>query len=89
MSPPDDDGTGPRASTPLEELDPELPVLVEIIGQNAESGYTTIHDPDYLEPQGEYVEMTLREALDTADDFCCDCFTRAMIDTAQDDSNSE
>lgn len=89
MSPPTDGGVGPRASTPLEELDPELPVLVEVVGEDAETGHTIIHDPDYLDPHGEYVETTLAEAIDTADDFCCDCFTRAMIDTAQDDSDSE
>lgn len=75
------EGVAPRAGKHLEELDPNLPVLVEIIGgDDLESGYTSIHDPDYREPPGEYVEMTLQEALDVADDFCCDCFTTAMVD---------
>ncbi|MDS0301370.1 hypothetical protein NDI76_21800 [Halogeometricum sp. S1BR25-6] len=71
---------GPRAGMHLEELDRELPVFVETIGGDLESGYLSIHDPDHLEPSSDYVEMTLGEALEIADDFCCDCFTTAMID---------
>lgn len=70
-------GTGSRADTPRDELDPELTVYVEIIGEDIESGHTVIHDPDYLEPPGEYVEMPLQEAEAVADEFCVDCFTAA------------
>lgn len=73
-------GVGPRADVPLDELERELPVCVEILGDSIETGYATIHDPEYLEPAGEYIDMTLGDALDVADDFCCDCFTRAMVD---------
>lgn len=74
--------SGPRADIPLEDLNPEMTVFVEVIGEDVESGYLTIHDPDYLEPIDRYVEMTLEEALTTADEFCCDCFTRAMLDAS-------
>lgn len=75
--------SGPRADIPLEDLDPELTVFVEIIGEDIESGYLMIHDPDYIEPTGEYVEMTLERAITTADEFCCDCFTQAMPDVTE------
>lgn len=47
--------SGPRADIPLEDLNPEMTVFVEVIGEDVESGYLTIHDPDYLEPIDRYV----------------------------------
>lgn len=73
-------GPGPRADISRGELDPESPVFAEIIGENINSGCATIHDPEYREPPGEYVEMPLKEALAVASEFCCDRFTTAMIE---------
>lgn len=80
-------GTGPRAGVPLEELDEDLSVFVEVIGSDMESGYLVIHDPDHLEPQNQHQEMPLSEALEIADEFCCDCFTKVLMDRESDRSN--
>jgi hypothetical protein len=74
-----DSGIGPRAGTPLNELPQNLEVCVEVLGESIEDGWATVHDPDYLCPDNS-VDMTLEEALDIADEFCCDCFTQAMLD---------
>lgn len=79
------DGLGPRADRSVEDLDPDLPVFVEIIGEDIESGVTVIHDAAYLEPPGEYVEMTLEEACEIDAGFCCDCFQTAWLETAVED----
>lgn len=79
------EGTGPRSHLSRDELDPDLDVHVEIIGDDLETGYTVIHDPDYVEPPGEYVEMELTEALSEDATFCCDCFETAWIETIVDE----
>lgn len=78
--------TETRAGMSLDELDPELTVLVEIIGEDSESGHATIHDPDPFDHSEDGTEMALKDALDIADGFCCDCFTRAWVEMSlQDD----
>ncbi|WP_254767389.1 hypothetical protein [Salinilacihabitans rarus] len=77
------ENSGPRADIPLQDLDPKMTVFVEIIGEDIESGHSMIHDPDYAEPTGRYIEMTLERSIATADEFCCDCFTRVMFDVSK------
>lgn len=75
------EGVGPRHTVPLDELPRDLPVRAEIIGSDdLETGWVSIHDPDYIEPSSTYVEMELGDALEVADDFCIDCFTQASLD---------
>lgn len=75
------EGEGPRSNVPLDELSGDLPVLVEIIGgDDLESGYVSLHDPDHLESTDAYEEMRLADALEIADDLCIDCFTRASLE---------
>lgn len=76
-------GTGPRADQSLKDLDPDLPVLVEIIGGNdSETGHTVVHDADYYQDHPEdIVQSTFADARQTADELCCDCFETAWIET--------
>jgi len=69
--------------TRLKELPKDLEVCVEIIGGGVENEWVTIHDPEYLCPD-ESEDMILEEALEIADEFCCDCFTQAMLDFDED-----
>lgn len=69
--------TAPHADATLDELDREMTVYVETLGDGDE--LFRIHDPAYQEPFGDYVEMPLEEALEEADGFCCDCFSTVWI----------
>jgi hypothetical protein len=60
-----------------------------------EIGLARIHDADYLDPgsktviedvddlgdTGVYIEMTLADARDMGAAFCCDCFTKAWVES--------
>lgn len=73
-------GLGPRADQERSELSDDLPVVVEVIGEDMESGLATIHDPDHSAVKSGYEEMTLAEAEERGAEFCCDCFERAWLD---------
>lgn len=84
----DDNGLGPKADKTREELDSDLRVRVEVIGENPDTGAAVIHDPEYLEPPGESMEMTLAEAREKGAMFCCDCFETAWIEMLDDRADS-
>lgn len=72
---------GARSNVPLDELPRDLPVLVEIIGgDDLESGYVSVHDPEYIRLTDAYEKMHLADALEIANDLCVDCFTRASLE---------
>lgn len=66
-----------HAETPFTELDLNMDVGVEYIGGESEADLAVIHDPEHRSIPGGYDEMVLREAIEIADEFCVDCFTRA------------
>lgn len=72
-------GLGPRADRYRSELSDDLPVAVELIGGDIDSGLAVIHDPDYSATQSGHEEMTLAVAEERGATFCCDCFERAWL----------